>query len=155
MSLATNPLGQTTNFGSSSIQVSVGVETKVSPEVVVTTAQSGCTFSIPAQVGDTRVGFTLPPVSTANGCNWKFLVKGATTVIALRITTGAGTPAIMYGCVNIQAVPTYQGPGNTITGAAALPIGSQLEIWSDGVNYYYRGHGNVANAYAISTAAAP
>jgi hypothetical protein len=153
MSLATNPLGQTTNFGSSSIQVSVGVAATVSAEVVVTTAQSGCTFSIPAQVGDTRVGFTLPLVSTANGCNWKFLIQGATPVISVRITTGAGTPAIMVGCVNIQAVPTYPAAGNTITTAATLPLGSLLEIWSDGVKYYYRGHGNVANAYVASTAA--
>lgn len=152
MSLATNPLGQTTNYGSSSIQLSVGTVLIANP-VTVTTAQSGCTFSIPTQVATSLgLAITLPLVSTANGCNWKFLIKGATLGIASTITTGAGTAATMYGCVNIQAVPTYQGPGNTITMVLGLPIGSQLEIWSDGVQYYYRGHGNVAAAYAISTA---
>jgi hypothetical protein len=152
MSLATNPLGQTTNYGSSSIQLSAGTVLVANP-VTVTTAQSGCTFSIPTQVATSLgLAITLPSVSVANGCNWKFLIKQATLGIASTITTGAGTPAIMVGCVNIQATPTYLAAGNTITMPLGLPIGSQLEIWSDGVNYYYRGHGNVANAYVASTA---
>jgi len=78
-------------------------------------------------------------------------MKGAVGTGTVVITTGAGSTATLVGNSIINATPTAQATaGNTITFINTVVASSNIELFSDGVNYNYKAVSNSALAAAIT-----
>jgi len=138
MSLATNPLGQTTNYGSSVIIMPVAVAAGTT--VTLTPAQSGSTIVVPPQPTGVLT-INLPTLlNQAAGCTWKFLCNATPATNTVVINTVA---AALVGQVNAAAITNYIVPATQANGrinlvAAAGGIGIQVDVTCDGVLYYFK-----------------
>jgi hypothetical protein len=156
MSTSVSPLGQTNNSGAQIITLVAPAPAAVI-NYTLSVAQSGSTVLVPSN-GVNAVTITLPPVANAVGCTFRIIMKGAVQTGTVIVTTGAGTDATIVGNSIINATPTVQATaGNTITFINTVAASSNIELFSDGINYNYRALSNSAlnNAITNTTVAAP
>ena len=146
MSTSVYPLGQTTNNGAQIISL-----VAANPlNYTLSTSQSGATVLVPTN-GANLVTITLPSAASAVGCTFRIIMKGAVGTGTVVITTGAGSTATLVGNSIINATPTAQATaGNTITFISTVVASSNIELFSDGVNYNYKAVSNSALAAAIT-----
>ena len=152
MSTAVNVLGQTQNNGSQFITL-VAAAVPVAINYTLSVTQSGATVLVPSN-GASLVTITLPAVANAAGCNFKVIIKGAVAAGTVIVTTGTGTPAIFQGNSVINATPTPQIGGNTITFINTTVASSYVELFSDGVDWNFKAlsNSNLAAAITLTTA---
>ena len=148
MSSSLSPLGQTTNNGSQIITLKAAAPV-AALSYTLSTSQSGATVMVPTN-GASLVTITLPLVATAVGCNFKVIIKGAVGTGTVIVTTGAGTTATFQGNSIINAVLTPQTAGNTLTFIDTTVASSNVELFSDGVNWNFKALSNSALAAAIT-----
>lgn len=140
-----SPLGQTTNLGSTVINLPTTV-TNALP-YVLTLAQSGCIIKVPVMAAAATI--TLPAVGTAAGFNIKLQVSGIPAHI-VRLDGGAG---------NINAVQLNNDAWTSDNArqyhqfTATAEVGDTIEIACDGVRYSSRGFSQngagIASANAV------
>jgi hypothetical protein len=141
MSTSISPLGQTTNNGAQIISL-----VAANPlNYTLSTSQSGATVLVPTN-GANLVTITLPPVASAVGCTFRIIMKGAVGTGTVVINAGA---AVLQGNSIINAVLTPQIGGTTLTFINTVVASSNVELFSDGVNYNFRALSNSALAAAI------
>ena len=153
MSKAVSPLGQTSNLGSQFITLKAS-DPVAAITYTLSVAQSGSTVLVPTN-GAQPVTITLPEVKDATGCTFRVLIKGAVGTGTVIVTTGAGTTATIVGNSIINSTPTVQATaGNSITFISTVAASSNIELFSDGINYNYRALSNSALAAAITNTTA-
>ena len=141
MSTSISPLGQTTNNGAQIISL-----VAANPlNYTLSTSQSGATVLVPTN-GANLVTITLPPVASAVGCTFRIIMKGAVGTGTVVINAGA---AVLQGNSIINAVLTPQIGGTTLTFINTVVASSNVELFSDGINYNFRALSNSALAAAI------
>jgi hypothetical protein len=113
-------------------------------------SQSGTKFLV-AQTGS-AYAITLPPVASATGVGYSFVITSASVAGAIAITARS---AVINGVMRDGADAST--PANVIVTAATAvtitasqPAGSYLNIWSDGSKWYCSGHSKKATGFTAA-----
>ena len=140
MSTSVSPLGQTTNLGSTVINLPTTV-TNAAP-FILTLSNSGSLIKVPVMAAAATI--TLPAVGTAAGFTCKLQCSGVPAFI-VRLDGGAG---------NINAVQLNNATWTSDNAqqyhqfTATAEVGDTIEIACDGVRYSSRGFSQAAAGIA-------
>lgn len=148
-----NPLGQTTNYGSSVLSLPAVAWTPLT----LTPAQSGAIISVPALLGNSVLN--LPAVAGGAGLSYTIVCR-ATLAATLAITA---TTACIRGIIfqpatignAVKQVNSYNSataadsaagtPATTLTLAATCVTGDRVVLNCDGVSWFVQGWSGLAS----------